>query len=28
VHMQVSEAVREAAVKSGAARLDRAPSGL
>jgi malate dehydrogenase (oxaloacetate-decarboxylating) len=28
VHMQVSEAVREAAVKSGAARLDRAPSSL
>lgn len=28
VHLQVSEAVREAAVKSGAARLDRAPSSL
>ncbi|HEX2181457.1 MAG TPA: malic enzyme-like NAD(P)-binding protein [Rubrobacteraceae bacterium] len=28
VHMQVAEAVREAAVKSGAARLDRAPTGL
>jgi malate dehydrogenase (oxaloacetate-decarboxylating) len=28
VHMKVSEAVREAAVKSGVARLDRAPSSL
>jgi malate dehydrogenase (oxaloacetate-decarboxylating) len=28
VHLQVSEAVRDAAVKSGAARLDRAPSSL
>jgi malate dehydrogenase (oxaloacetate-decarboxylating) len=28
VHLQVAEAVREAAVASGAARLDRAPTGL
>jgi malate dehydrogenase (oxaloacetate-decarboxylating) len=28
VHLQVSEAVREAAVRSGAARFDRAPSSL
>jgi malate dehydrogenase (oxaloacetate-decarboxylating) len=28
VHLQVASAVREAAVKSGAARLDRAPTGL
>lgn len=28
VHLQVADAVREAAVESGAARLDRAPSGL
>jgi malate dehydrogenase (oxaloacetate-decarboxylating) len=28
VHLQVSDAVRQAAVESGAARLDRAPTGL
>jgi malate dehydrogenase (oxaloacetate-decarboxylating) len=28
VHLQVAEAVREAAIESGAARLDRAPTGL
>ena len=28
VHQQVSDAVREAAIASGAARLDRAPTGL
>jgi malate dehydrogenase (oxaloacetate-decarboxylating) len=28
VHKQVADAVREAAIKSGAARLDRAPTGL
>src|ERR687893_1071068 len=28
VHLQVAEAVREAAINSGAARLDRAPTGL
>jgi hypothetical protein len=28
VHMQVASAVREAAIESGVARLDRAPTGL
>ena len=28
VHLQVADAVREAAIESGAARLDRAPTGL
>jgi malate dehydrogenase (oxaloacetate-decarboxylating) len=28
VHRQVSDAVRDAAIQSGAARLDRAPTGL
>ena len=28
VHLQVAGAVREAAIESGAARLDRAPTGL
>jgi malate dehydrogenase (oxaloacetate-decarboxylating) len=28
VHLQVSDAVRQAAVESGAARLDRTPTGL
>ena len=28
VHLQVADAVREAAIESGVARLDRAPIGL
>ena len=28
VHLEVAEAVREAAIESGVARLDRAPTGL
>jgi malate dehydrogenase (oxaloacetate-decarboxylating) len=28
VHLQVAEAVRETAIESGVARLDRAPTGL